>query len=516
MSILKRLRDESGVALVFAMGVMTVLAISTVSVITYSSSNERHSNRSEAQQNALHLAEAGVNNAQSVLSHDDANALDATTLTEPAGGLCPDGGDCFEQYYEGGRVLWRGDFVSDGTSGSWTIHSWGVVPSPTPGSPDVVRYLRGAVAVVPNPNQPLNATAWNYVIAWGTSNSTTCDMTLFNSAHIDAPLYVAGNLCLRQSSKVYQPDDENPVSLIVKGKLEVEQGTQSNKTKVGDSSNTADYIDMAEIGGGCTTSITAAGHPCSWSTYQDRVWASTLVNGSSTVVEKPVSDFDGWYENANPGPMHACNPPSATPMFDNDAPNYDLSTNGSVGTVDITPLTSYSCVGKDSSGMTVGEITWDATTRMLTLRGVMYIDGSVAIDDNVLITYQGQATLYLTGTFTMSNGQTRLCAAWTGTDCDFTAWDPNTDMLIVVAHGNDGAGNSITFNQGVQFQGGLFAENAIDLGQSSRSEGPMIGSTVKLGQTVQIKPLPLIDTLPLGAPGNPNTHATPQKPVYTG
>jgi hypothetical protein len=512
-NLLRRLRDERGIALVFALGIMSVLAISSISIITYTSSNSRHAERSEAEQIALALAEAGINNAQSVLGHPDANALNAATLTEPDLNNCPDGGDCFVNVYDGGRTLWRGNFVQDAAGGSWTVESWGLAPSATPGQPDVTRFLRAGVSVVPQPDQPLNATAWNFVIAWKTSDSTTCDMTLYNTAHIDADLYVEGNLCLENSAKVYQPDPAKPVTLIVKGKLKVDQGTQSSKTRVGESSTQP--IERAEIAGGCTTSITSAAHPCSWSDYEDRVWASTLVNGNTTSVTRPTSDYSGWYENSNPGPQHPCNPVSAFPTFDNDA-TQDLTTNGSVGTVDLTPLSSYSCIGRDMNGTKVGELTWDATNKILTVLGAIYIDGSVLIDDNVLIKYQGHASLYLTGTFTMTNGQTRLCAAWTGTNCDFAAWDPNEDMLIVAAHGNDGNGNSVIFSQAVEFQGGLFAENAIDLGQSSRSEGPMIGSTVKIANSVQIKPLPLIDTLPLGAPGNPNTHATPQRPRFSG
>ena len=515
MAILRHLRQERGIALVFALGVMTVLAITATATITYTTSNTRHAERGQATQIALALAEAGINNAQSVLGDDSANALDGATLTEPDLNNCPDGGDCFEQVYDGGRVLWRGAFVDDAAGGSWTIESWGIAPSDIPGQPDVVRFLRAGVSILPQPDQPLNATAWNFVIAWQTSNATTCDMTLYNSAHIDADLYVAGNLCLKNSSKVYQPDSTKPVTLIVKGKLEVEQGTQSTKSKVGDSSSQP--IERAEIGGGCTTNISNAAHTCSWSTYQDRVWATTLVNGGTTTVTVPATDFAGWYENSNPGPMHPCNPASATPTFDNAVvPALDLSTNGSVGIVDLTPASSYSCIGRDMNGLKVGEITWDATNKMLTLMGAIYIDGSVTIDDNILIKYQGHATLYLTGVFRMSQGSTRLCAAWSGSNCDFATWDPNQNMLIVVANGNDGSGNSVVFTNGIQFQGGLFATRAIDLGQSSQSEGPMMASTIKISNSVQIKPLPLIDTLPLGAPGNPNTHATPQKPIFNG
>lgn len=518
--LLRQLRDERGIALIAALGIMVVLSMTTVTMVVYSSSNERHASLSEAQQLALALAEAGINNAQSILGHGDTLALESTSLTPPGGNTCPapDSSPCFRQDYDGGYTLWRGQFTDDPNVDYWTLHSWGIVRNPTVGGADIVRYLRAKVDIVPRPDQNYNATAWNYVIAWGTSNATTCDVTLSQTSHIDAPFYVEGNLCMRESSKVYQPDDTKPVSLVVKGKLEVASGPGAG-SRVGLSSNQADWIDKAEIVGGCTSNILTATHPCSPSSpYQDHVWANTLSSSSSTTVTRPAADFTGYYQTANPGPMHSCNPGSgATPVFDNDGIlDFANAPNGSVGTVDLTPTGSYSCIGRDAGGYEVGKIVWDAPTKTLTLSGAIYIDGSVLIDDNTLIKYSGHASLYLSGTFRMTNGQTRLCAAWSGNDCDFATWNPNQNMLIIVAHGDDGSGNSIQFQQGVQFQGGLFAENAIDLGESSRSEGPMIGRTVKVGQSVQIKPLPLIETLPLGAPGIPNTHATPQKPSFTG
>jgi hypothetical protein len=42
----------------------------------------------------------------------------------------------------------------------------------------------------------------------------------------------------------------------------------------------------------------------------------------------------------------------------------------------------------------------------------------------------------------------------------------------------------------------------------------MMGQTIKIAQSAQIRPLPPMTNVPVGAPGNPTTHATPQRPVY--
>ncbi|MEX2211357.1 MAG: hypothetical protein WD689_06290 [Gaiellaceae bacterium] len=508
------IREERGATLVMALGVMLALSVTTASTIAYTSANGRHAERSDAEQAALHLAEAGINVAVSVLGHDDANALASATLTEPAATPCPDGPNCFEQVYDTGSVRWRGDFAASGAGGVWTITSWGIVANPSPGLAGVEHKLVATVSVVPNPGQPLNATAWNFILAWGTSDDKKCDMKIENTAHVDAPLYVMGNLCLRNSAKVYQPNDADPVTLVVAGKLEVEQGTQATKSKVGDSSAPADWISRAEIGGGCTKDVDKAAHACNpASPTDDRIWAETLQQSVTTIATAPVADFAGWYQHANPGPRHPCNPASSSPVFDNDS-TLNLNTNGSVGTVDLTPASSYTCTGKDAGGAIVGELSWNAATKTLAVSGVIYIDGTVEVDDNVLIKYQGQAALYLTGKFKLKEGNTRLCAAWSGSNCDFAAWDPDEDMLMIVAS-SKGDGKSIEFDSSVQFQGALFADGEIDLGNSSSAAGPMIARTVKVHNSAQIKPLPPMDLVPLGAPGNPNTHATPQKPVYT-
>jgi Tfp pilus assembly protein PilX len=58
--ILRRLRDESGIALVIALMSLVVLGIAVTSVISYTTTNQRSSNASRGRTSAFSLAEAGV------------------------------------------------------------------------------------------------------------------------------------------------------------------------------------------------------------------------------------------------------------------------------------------------------------------------------------------------------------------------------------------------------------------------------------------------------------------------
>src|SRR3954453_20500847 len=65
--LLVRLSDERGIALVMALGIMLVLTIALTTTIFLTGSSAQHASSSNAGQKAFGLAEAGVNNAISVL-----------------------------------------------------------------------------------------------------------------------------------------------------------------------------------------------------------------------------------------------------------------------------------------------------------------------------------------------------------------------------------------------------------------------------------------------------------------
>ena len=143
-----RLADESGIALILTMGILLVTSFMLVGVIQYSSDAGRGAHRSKADQMAYALAEAGINNAMSVLANPTNNALNSTLLSERV------------TTYESGTATWSGSF--NPANARWTLTSVGTVRNPTgPSASPVIRRITGQVDVVPTLSQPLNSQAWN-------------------------------------------------------------------------------------------------------------------------------------------------------------------------------------------------------------------------------------------------------------------------------------------------------------------------------------------------------------------
>ena len=504
------LRDESGIALIMAVGIMFVLSVTLIGLIQYTSANSRSASRSQAAQEARSLAEAGINNGLAVLF----GAVDpeAPALLTPAR----------TSNYENGSVTWSGTF--NVPLQLWQLTATGFVKNPTgPGTSDVQRTLKVNVPLRRVLTQPDDGGAWNWVYA-ARSTGSICDMTIEQSVDLAARLWVNGNLCLQNTAVITRGP------LVVGGRVTLYQfanaiGTPTNR------------ISEAHIAGGCQYKNQPLHIPCHGPQVPtapgqpvdpvpadaDNVFvaaggfSATLPNPP---VEFPTAEWELWYTKGAPGPFRPCYTQSGiTPIFDvptDVAANLATPSptplhrnmNKNVPTIfNLTPPNSYSC---KTPG---GELTWNATSRVLTVKGTIFIDGSVVVENGVTNTYVGQATIYATGTVLIKNSQ--LCAVLTPdkTACNVNdpgAWDPNQTMLIFAARGNGANGGheaQVAVGDGVQlvsaaFQGGLYAEANVDVTTTSRAQGPMIGSTVMLGQTGRIE-FPTINVLPAGAPGLP-------------
>ena len=480
--------DESGFALVMSLLVMAISSVLLVSVITYTSSTTRDATRTRSTLMVDALAEAGVNNAAAVLSNPSNNALNPTLLPPRT------------TAYQGGNVTWSG--VLDATTGVWTVNSVAFAPNPASPGNRVMRALRARIAVIPTLSQPLNSPAWNYIYSRGTG--ATCDMTIGQTVVLGAPLLVNGNLCLENQARI----TKGP--LLVGGRLSL----ATNNNAVGASGAP---ISSAAIGNGCSKQNFLQ-RPCTGGAAVS-VYASTL---TSTIpsIPPPTVDWSGWYGAASPGPYFPCTAVSGTPpTFDNDQgalPVNPARRNNSILTVvDLTPPASYSC-------RTVsGELTWDAPRRLLTASGTMYIDGSAKIENGAVNSYTGFAAVYLSGTLLIKNSS--MCAELSAdrSTCTASGWTSNSRMLAFIVGGNGssggaqsqtGAGNSVDVISGY-FQGAIYATNAIDIATTSNVDGPLDGSTVKLGQSVN-STWPAFTTVPAGMPGNPVAYAEPQPPTY--
>jgi len=495
---------DRGMALPMAVGISLVLTILGVSIATYAVQNEHSAHHSKAGQIAYALAEAGLNNAFSVLAANypatypgNANLLQPTTVNG-----------------EGGSVTYSGSLSS--LSGTWTVTSTSTVRNPTGASP-VHRTLTARVPVNLSGMTSNVPPAWNWIYSGATGS--TCDVTLQQSVQLASPLYVAGNLCLQNTAGIVQPTGGSGNRLTVGGKLTLSQ----NANTVGTS---ATPLSEAHIMGGCQYKNNTNYNPCQPNLATSNVWVQSggfYTTAPSPAITAPTVDWWGNYQRSAPGPFRPCYVSSGTPpTFEvaSETSSAQLSNmNADVpGVFNLTPTNSYSC----ESGL--GKLAWNASTHSLTISGTIFIDGSILIDTgSSLSTYSGQGVLYAYGTVLIKNSI--LCAVSQGSDCNQSAgaWDPNQNVLIIAANGNGSAGGAqgqVPNGDSIQvvsssFQGGLYGTNAIDIGTTSQVQGPLVSpSTIMPGQSGAFS-FPPIRFLPWSVPGStePLPAATISPPV---
>jgi hypothetical protein len=499
VNLRRLLRNEDGITLIMAVGILGVLSFAGASLIYYSNTNARSAEFSVDSTGAYDLAEAGINEMMAVLSRPENNSLKPGLLPQTS------------STYDAGTVTWSGTLNQ--ATATWSITATGRIKNPTgPHMADVQRTLTAKVPVTATLTQPLNNPAWNYI--FNKHTGSTCDMTISNNVAGSSRLYVAGNLCLSNNANITQ------TSLMVGGNTDL-----GNNANVGASTSMSTRVETY-IGGQCRYGGGTWANPCSGNQDSRHIYSKkdppNYVVGVSTsvpVIAAPAADFSTWYSNAIPGPTQDCTATSGArsgtpPTFDTDGVR-----NNSVATIfELTAATSYTCrVGP--AGSPSGELSWNASTKTLTAYGTIFIDGSAKITNSQLNSYNGQATIYLSGTLLIANN-TSLCGGISGSNCDFSAWNPNTEMLTFVADGSGGqagTGNSILVDQNAVFQGGLFATAGLDYRNNARSDGPMVGDVIKLNNNVQNDQFPTITTVPVGMPGNPAVYAQPNPPqLYSG
>jgi hypothetical protein len=138
--------DESGFALVVALGSLVVLAIVAASLVQYTGAGSRDASRSSAGVNAYSLAEAGINNAVSVISISGTNAANLKPQPQYAG----DPNSTVSTFTGGDTATWGASY--DASIKTWTIKSIGSTRNPTGSlAPNITRTLRATVDLVAPP-----------------------------------------------------------------------------------------------------------------------------------------------------------------------------------------------------------------------------------------------------------------------------------------------------------------------------------------------------------------------------
>jgi hypothetical protein len=488
--MLNLLRREHGSALLIALGAMAVFAIVGTTLTYYTTRNAVSAQVSKGDEVSFSFSEAGLHNALAVLMNPVNDPISPTLLPPTT------------TAYNGGTATWSGVF--DSVAAKWTLTSVGVVDNPSgPTSADLRRTMTAKVPIFPINTQPLAFPAWNYVYSWGTGDPSGCDATMDSSQDVSTRVMVAGNLCMSSSSQLLGSTTE----LDVGGQLKI-----FGSAHVGSSGSP---IARADIGGGCKYESNAVHSPCG---SADKVWASTIT--TAPVLEAvPVPDWNGWYKKASPGPYNPCQTTSGTPpTFDNDqGVAYDPTRrNRSVsGSFNLTPSSSYTCRTM-LGGQTFGELSWNSSSKVLTVKGTIFIDGNAKITETG--SYTGQAALYLSGSMLISG---RMCAVMSSSKCNFAAgaWDPNTRLLTIVANGTGGQSDvdsteSINLISSAEWQGALYGGSGgkVRIESSSQFAGPIIADEVDLESSIDSTPFGTIGQAPTGMPGNATVNAQPDKP----
>ena len=551
-------------ALVVSTGVLASMTIGALTMFMYTSSNARSSTYSKENELAFSLSEAGLNNAMAVLSNPSNNALDPDVLpsSEATASSVP---------VEGGTAKWYGTL--DPNSAVWTITTIGLYTNPSgPSAAPVRRKLVAKVPVVPTQTQANNNPAWNYIYAKQTG--FTCDVTVSNNLSGSSRFYVAGNLCINNNASITSESlivqghldlsnnaavgsTTTRVEAYVGGNCRYGNGSWAtpctgnqdsrriySKINPGGAvgvNNTAPFIaaPVADFAAWYENAMPGPARTCTYATGPVPTFDSNYPNRDNSVPTFNLTPSSSYTCRVGPGSsttLTSAINASQTTLSVSSAAGFPTTTfririddelmtvTGGFGTTTWTVIrgvngstasshvTSQSVHWDDAD--TIGELSWNATTRTLTVKGTIYIDGSASITNGYTNVYNGQSTLYLSGTFLINNNS-KLCGAVSGSNCAFSTWNPNNELLTIVTSGS-GLGtegqDGILVDNNAQFQGGLFADYDVEFTNNARSDGPIVGRTVWLANNVQNDQFPTITVVPVGMPGNPIVYAQPNAP----
>jgi len=550
-------------ALVMAVGMLAVLTISGTTIVAYTTSNSRNGSLSKENELAFSLSEAGLNNAMAVLANPANDSLEQSTLpsTEATASSAA---------YEGGTAKWYGTL--DLTNNLWTVTAIGLYKNPTGSGAQVRRQLTAKVPVTPVYAASLDNPIWNYLYAGRTGN--TCDQTLNNNISGTSRMYIAGNLCLSPNVQLAQSKVIVGGNLDVANNAAVGANTNMStrvETYVGgdcrygvgswaacSGDQDAKHV-YSKLADGSTIGVNHTVTPVDPPTADYAQWYEHAIPGPSqpcTTSSGPTPTFDGNYPaRDNNAPLFDLTPASSyicrvgpgasttlssainatqTSVTVASATGFPTSqfkirvddevmtvtggygttmwtvTRGASGTTAASHVVSQTVLWDDATPS--GELSWNSTTKTLTVKGTIFIDGSAKISNSGLNTYNGQATLYLSGTFRATGS---LCASVSGFGCNVAGWTPNSEMLTIVANGNGGQvnpGDSVQIDNNFWYQGAIFGTNAIEFGNNVNVDGPIVGSQIILSNNLTTNSFPVIDSVPVGMPSNRKVYAQTHPP----
>jgi hypothetical protein len=472
---------------------------------------------------------------------------------------------------DGGSVDYCGTLVR--SQALWYVTAIGNAKNPNKTTSNVTKMLEATVTVTPSTTQPLNNPVWDYLYAGHTGSA--CDQTLSNNISGASRMYVAGNLCLSPNVNLAEStvivggnaDISNNASIgantNLSTRVETYIGGNCRYTNSGawtacSGNQDANHI-YSKLSDGSTIAVNHTAPVIAPPAADFATWYENAIPGPSqscTTSSGPVPTFDSNYpsrdnsvstvadltpnsdyycrvgQGANTKLASAINATQTTITVNSaagfptnsfririDDEYMDVTAGFGTTTWTVTRATNGSTAAShvvsqsvDWSTPASGLLAWNNTTRTLTVSGTIYIDGSAKISNSVVNSYNGYGTIYLTGTFRITGS---MCAAISAGACDFAGWNPDKDLLMVVANGNGGQvnpGDSILMDNNNSYQGGLYGTNAVEFGNNDNVDGPIVGSSIVLSNNLTTNAFPLINVVPVGMPSNAAVYAQPNPP----
>jgi type II secretory pathway pseudopilin PulG len=508
--LFQRLRGEHGMALVLAVLVLVIVSILTTAVIAYTTTNQQDAASKKSGVSAYALAQAALSNATAQLTshyYDSTgqpfdNTTSLTTMASTWAPTAPNGGvgqqspsssaacTATSSCMSSSGILLCPVTVTCAGGGSpytpsgvkqaaWRITATGRIPNPSgPGF-----LLRTITVDVPVEAPPAKAPVPDiFKSVYSGASTTGCDLSTGQGVHFSSPVYVVGNLCLGQHSSI-EAGPENLGKLVVGGWIEIDQ--QAN---IG---TNATPLPSVDVGKSCDNSQDAT--PC---TLTQPAGHSYYANADGTI-------FATAYSNSPTFPT----PPTVNwTQRQTDRGSWSC-TNGhslTAATFNLTG-TSYTCTTES------GTLSWDSTTSTLTIKGNIYVDGSMNVGGDFV--YNGLGGIYAGGAISVANN-TSICHGSTSHhDCpNGTDWPDIADnfLLLLGKTGISGAN--------VSLEGGFYSDGTIDFGSGQTNiYGPIVTpGTIDPGQQAA-SGFPDIINLFTGAPGTPQPYwvlGAPQNGTY--
>jgi len=439
------------------MGFVLIFSITTSAIVIEVTSNEKSAGRDDKSSAVFNLAEASLN-----FGIDQVNKFDGAAGTA-VNNTCFPSTNC--SVYEDNNSIWTAYtglpglssaeqpkwYAKKNDAGVWTVHARATRGSTT-------RELAVKLQRASDPQSP-DLQAWQG--AYSYNQPGTC-ILLSNGVTIAEDIYTSGDLCLDQNAGLVDstPTPDEKTTLYVGGYLWLKNGAYAGKSD--------NYLLSATILGHCYTGNSKVEQVCSTPALS-QVYAGSYPTGAAAEpVPKPPIDLT-WYNRAAPRPDYPCLSGSygTFPGTDNDS-----TRNNSLSNVELFASTSYKC------STPAGSIEWQSGNRKLIISGVVFVDGNfLESQNNVSVLYSGRGTIYFDGTIHITGNSVHLCPT---SDC--SAWNPDTNMLLLVALNNTLDGlpaqppipYTFTIENNAIFQGAGYAIGGFQTSNNGRIEGPII------------------------------------------